>query len=73
MALAMSANCTLLLDQLDTLLEELRLKAKVAGDAKWIPDRAKKIITRSHITAWWTRKIEELMEGARRTGHDKAR
>ncbi|APH56871.1 Hypothetical protein GbCGDNIH6_8221 [Granulibacter bethesdensis] len=67
MTLAVAAGCSvLLLDQLDTLLEDLRQMAKVAGDAKWKPDRAKKIITRGRVTAWWAAKLEELAEGARR-------
>jgi hypothetical protein len=71
MALAMQAGCTLLLDQLDALLEELRWLAKIAGDAKWIPDKAKKIITRGRITNWWAQKLEDFIEGAKRAAGGK--
>lgn len=71
MTLAMGAGCTLMLDQLDALLEELRLIAKTAGDAKWVPDKSKKIITRARIANWWARKLEELAEGAKRAAGGK--
>jgi len=72
MTLAVAAGCSVvLLDQLDTLLEDLRRMAKVAGDAKWKPDRAKKIITRGRVTAWWAAKLEDLAEGARRVSGGK--
>lgn len=71
MTLAMQAGCTLMLDQLDALLEELRLMAKIAGDAKWVPDRAEKIVTRARIITWWTQKLEELVDGAKRAAGGK--
>lgn len=71
MTVAAKAGCTLMLDQLDALLEELRLMAKTAGDAKWIPDRTKKIITRERIMTWWARRLEEHVEGARRASGGK--
>lgn len=72
MTLAVAAGCSVvLLDQLDTLLEDLRQMAKVAGDAKWKPDRAKKIITRGRVTAWWASKLADLAEGARRVSGGK--
>lgn len=72
MTLAIAAGCSvLLLDQLDTLLEDLRQMAKAAGDAKWKPDRTEKIITRGHVTVWWATKLEALAEGARRVSGGK--
>lgn len=46
------------------LLDELRSKAKAAGDAKWEPDRDIKIFTRSAIREWWENRTRELIEGA---------
>ena len=57
----MAAGHPLLFEQLENLLEELRLMAKEAGAAKWIPDKAKKIVTRADILAWWTKRLDDLV------------
>lgn len=54
----------LLIEQAEVLLDELRAKAKAAGDAKWDPDRDKKIITHTALRAWWEGRVHELFEGA---------
>lgn len=51
-------------EQADTLLTELLSWVKAAGEARWEPDRAKKIILRREIVAWWERRRRELVEGA---------
>ncbi len=54
----------LLLEHAEVLLDKFRAKAKAAGDAKWEPDRDKKIFTREAIREWWERRTRELIEGA---------
>jgi hypothetical protein len=48
----------------DEPLDELRAWAKEAADAKWEPDRHKKIITREALRKWWEKRTCELIEGA---------
>lgn len=63
-ALGNRAGCVLLIEQINTLLEELRAIAKTASDLLWVPHRARKIITREFIIGWWAGKIREIVEGA---------
>lgn len=59
--MSITAGHPLLFEQLDNLLDELRLMAKEAGAAKWIPDKAKKIVTRAEILAWWAKRLGDLV------------
>jgi hypothetical protein len=52
----------------EIILEELRGRAKAAGDAKWEPDRDHKIITREALRQWWDRRTRELAEDVTVTG-----
>lgn len=54
----------LLPEPAEALLQELRALAKAAGDAKWVPDRDKKIIHRATIRAWWEQRTQEVTSGA---------
>jgi hypothetical protein len=54
----------LLPEPADQLLDELRAWAKTAGDAKWEPDRTKKIITRQNIRELWEKRTNESASGA---------
>ncbi|TAZ70706.1 DUF4297 domain-containing protein (plasmid) [Rhizobium ruizarguesonis] len=54
----------LLVEPAEVLLLELRAMAKAAGDAKWNPDREKKIISREMLRAWWEQRTKELVDGA---------
>ncbi len=58
------AGCILLIEQIMSLLEELRAMAKTASDLQWVPHRARKIITREFMLRWWTGKLREIVEGA---------
>lgn len=59
----------LLLEQAHVLLGELRAMAKSAGDARWEPDREKKIISCDQLRQWWESKTDELIQGvAARSG-----
>lgn len=51
-------------EQAEVLLDELRRRAKAAGDARWEPDRGEKIILREALREWWERRTRELLEGA---------
>jgi hypothetical protein len=64
MRLGMKEGRPLLLEPAEILLIELRAWAKAAGDAKWDPDRDKKIIVWQTLRAWWEQRICELTEGA---------
>lgn len=60
--LSNAAGVLLLGEQLELLLEDLRARAKAAGDAKWVPDKAKKIISRTQLQGWWTTRLTELVD-----------
>jgi hypothetical protein len=63
-ALAENAGQPLLLEQIDVLLTELRGWVKAAGDAKWIPDKTSKIVTRAEAVGWWQQRLAKLAQGA---------
>jgi hypothetical protein len=54
----------ILFEPAENLLLELRVMAKAAGDAKWHPDRDKKIVLREKLRAWWEQRTNELIHGA---------
>ncbi|MBC7949011.1 MAG: DUF4297 domain-containing protein [Chitinophagaceae bacterium] len=62
--LSIKEGVPLLPEQAESLLDELRGKAKEAGDAKWEPNRDKKIFTRTALREWWEKRAQELIEGA---------
>ena len=64
MRLSSKEERPLLPELAEVLVEELRARAKEAGDAKWEPDRDKKIITRRTLRVWWERRAAELIGGA---------
>jgi hypothetical protein len=64
MRLGMKERRPLLLEPAEVLLTELRACAKAAGDAKWEPDRDKKIILREALRAWWEQRTFDLTECA---------
>ncbi len=53
------AEVILLPEKIEVLLDELRALAKAAGDAKWIPDRTKKIVVQAQIRQWWAQRLSE--------------
>ena len=67
---AKEGHC-LLPEQAQVLLAELREWAKRAGEARWIPDRDKKIITRAALSEWWDQRTGEIREGATAPGGGK--
>lgn len=54
----------LLFEAAETVLLDLRATAKEAGDAKWYPDRDRKIITRAALRLWWEQRIKAVHDGA---------
>jgi hypothetical protein len=54
----------LLFEAAETLLLDLRAMAKETGDAKWYPDRDKKIVTRGALRSWWEHRIKAVHDGA---------
>ncbi|APG93869.1 hypothetical protein SAMCFNEI73_pC0145 (plasmid) [Sinorhizobium americanum] len=62
--LAEEAGQPLLLEQIEVLLTELRGWVKAAGDAKWIPDKSKKIVARVDAIAWWRQSLARLAHAA---------
>ena len=61
---AEKAGHPLLLEQIDVLLTEVRAWVKAASDAKWVPDKAKKIVTRAEVVAWWQQQLAKVAQGA---------
>lgn len=62
--LMQAAGRPLLWEHLDLLLDELRKLVKLAGDAKWRPDKAKKILTREAFLLLWDACLARLTDGA---------
>jgi hypothetical protein len=69
--LSVAEGRTLLPEQAELLLTELRRLAKAAADAKWEPDRDKKIITRTSLRGWWETRADEIVHGAGTTSGGK--
>lgn len=61
--LSVEAGAPLLIEQLEVILDELLAWAKASGDAKWVPDRAKKIVARATVWAWWMAKLADIADG----------
>ncbi|WP_133030847.1 dsDNA nuclease domain-containing protein [Sphingomonas sp. PP-CE-1G-424] len=59
-----AAGKPLLLEHMDILLDELRKLVKTAGDAKWKPDKAKKILIRKAFLAMWDACLAKLKDDA---------
>jgi hypothetical protein len=64
MKLGLKEGRRLFIDQAQTLVDELLAWAKSAGDARWEPDKAKKIISRQEVREWWERRTQEILDGA---------
>jgi hypothetical protein len=54
----------LLPEQAETIEGELRSWAYDAGRAFWIPDKAKKIISRDQVVSWWNARLISIADGA---------
>jgi hypothetical protein len=59
-----AAGRPLLIEHVDILLDELRKLAKTAGDAKWKPNKAKKILTREAFLTLWDACLAKLKDDA---------
>lgn len=64
MRLSSQLGSRLFPEQLEQLLDDLRLWVKKAGAARWRSDRLKKIITRPEICSWLNRRLAELRADA---------
>ena len=64
---------TLLPEQAEVVLGELRAKAKTTGAAKWSSGKENKIIERIALRHWWEKRLQELTEGAGTTSGGKLR
>ena len=69
--LTQAAGQPMLLEQLQILLDGLRMLVKAAGDAVWTPDKAKKILTREAFLEWWSECLAKLKNGARQVSGGK--
>lgn len=63
-SLAQKVGQHLLLEQIHVVLAEMRAWVKEAGDAKWEPDKTKKIVTREHASTWWQQRLAKFAQGA---------
>lgn len=61
--LSVKAGVPLLIEQLEVILNELLAWAKASGDAKWVPDKAKKIIACETVRNWWMAKLTDIVNG----------
>lgn len=61
-------NNPLLPEAIDAILDRMRAWVKMAGGAKWEPDRDKKIITRKYLIEWWNQRVAELTFSAGASG-----
>lgn len=68
LTISMQQGRTLLPESARALLDDMRQWVKRAGAAKWVPDRARKIITRDQLLAWWDNKLSELTEAGGPSG-----
>jgi len=64
MRLSSRSGSPLFPEQLEQLLDDLRLWVKRAGAARWRSHRSMKIITRKEICSWLERRLAELRAGA---------
>jgi hypothetical protein len=55
---------TLLPEQAETILQDLRKRAKDAGDSKWAEGKDKKIIERAELRQWWNNRVQALIDGS---------
>jgi hypothetical protein len=60
---AQSESKLLLPESADTLLDEMRTRAKKAAAHRWETDREKKIVSRQQVLEWWKSRTAELTEG----------
>jgi hypothetical protein len=71
--LSINEKLPLLPEQAEVLLDELRAQAKAAGEARWEPDRNKKIFARDVLRQWWESRKHEVAEGAAAVSGGKLR
>lgn len=71
LTLSVKNGLPLLPEQAEVLLQELRARAKAAGDAKWASGKEKKIIQRSHLLAWWENRLQRITEDSSSTSGGK--
>lgn len=62
--LTIMRRSSLLIDQAEKILLSLLDWVRRAGDAKYVPDRDKKIITRAQAVDWWDSKVKAERLGA---------
>lgn len=51
---------SILLEPIEEILRELRKMARAAGDAKWEPDKEKKIFRKNDLVDWLTARLQEI-------------
>ncbi len=73
MKLAAADGYPLFPEQTETIEGDLRDWVFDAGRAFWIPDKAKKIITRAELMTWWKERLTSITDGASQTSGQKLR
>jgi hypothetical protein len=61
--LAASQGVSVLPEQAEAIESDLRVRAYDAGRAFWIPDKAKKIISRTELMYWWKKTLDSTSAG----------
>lgn len=72
-ALIAEEGMTMLPEQVDALLDEMRLKVKTASETRWEQDKDNKIIKRNEFREWFDRRVSEIQEGISGISGDKLR
>lgn len=62
--ISVALGFSILLEPLEVVLQDLRKMAKMAGDAKWEPDKDKKIIKRNFLLDWLKGRLESIVSAA---------
>lgn len=62
--LSVKSGYPLLPEQGEVVLRDLKQMVKEAGEAKWEPDREKKILRRDATEKWWCERIAAIVDGA---------
>jgi hypothetical protein len=71
--LTIMRRSSLLVDQAEKILLALLDWVRRAGDAKYVPDKDKKIITREQAVTWWQDCVRAERDGAKLPSGDKLR
>lgn len=71
--LSAASGFPLLPEQGEVVLRDLKLMVKEAGEAKWEPDKERKILRRGAVEIWWCERLASIVDGAATVSGGKLR